>query len=350
MDTHINPQMLSPEALHEAHLEMAKNYLESKWDGYYYELDTITEESDSDDVENYEDEGNWLESLQIDDSYPDRYSQGGYHYVKLSSEQRSQIQKRIDESGEKLLYKVLADEPELKKLILLEYEFGEDDYFDQYYGFASRIGDTPHQTCEITVCTIDPDGKTQVFPFNILLAKEEYLKLLVIFMDHRDVTFNDLYEYDLELFKKISKELTTEAKKHSEKNNKQSYTLVFDEIEEDVHALLGEDESDVWYEDEEAYTDKRIHLEVHFSEKKMSVVQLLYDIDGLKDYSLYNVNAKRVLEVLNVNTYHDALISLKDRFYIPHVVTLSPFYKIKEFLDHEKIGYEYSEERMGLEE
>ena len=31
MDTYTNPQMLSPEALHEAHLEMAKKYLESKW-------------------------------------------------------------------------------------------------------------------------------------------------------------------------------------------------------------------------------------------------------------------------------------------------------------------------------
>ena len=30
MDTYTNPQMLSPEALHEAHLEMAKNYFESK--------------------------------------------------------------------------------------------------------------------------------------------------------------------------------------------------------------------------------------------------------------------------------------------------------------------------------
>ncbi len=31
MDTYTNPQMLSPEELHKAHLEMAKNYIESKW-------------------------------------------------------------------------------------------------------------------------------------------------------------------------------------------------------------------------------------------------------------------------------------------------------------------------------
>lgn len=30
MKSYTNPQMLSPEELHEAHLEMAKKYLESK--------------------------------------------------------------------------------------------------------------------------------------------------------------------------------------------------------------------------------------------------------------------------------------------------------------------------------
>ena len=36
MKTYTNPQMLSPEELHEAHLEMAKEYLKTKWSSSIY--------------------------------------------------------------------------------------------------------------------------------------------------------------------------------------------------------------------------------------------------------------------------------------------------------------------------
>ncbi len=64
---------------------------------------------------------------------------------------------------------------------------------------------------------------------------------MVIVMDHRDVTFNDLYKLDLDLFKKISEEITSVAK-YSEKYKKQSYTIVFERIEEEVLSLLGEED------------------------------------------------------------------------------------------------------------
>ena len=39
MNTYLNPQMLSLEELHEAHLEKAKKYLETKWDASYYKFE-----------------------------------------------------------------------------------------------------------------------------------------------------------------------------------------------------------------------------------------------------------------------------------------------------------------------
>ncbi|MBR4560927.1 MAG: hypothetical protein IKO23_03290 [Bacteroidales bacterium] len=369
MDTYTNPQMLSPEELHEAHFEMATKYLESKWDGSYYELNPMVplDETEKPDSKDFGDNLEWddmideksmssyvpedimgslgFENLLYDyngsgyDSFLDEYYPSKC-YTKLTNEQLSRINKHIQESGDIPLFEALADDRELLKLIIDK----------EARCYASHISDIPCQLCDCFLAIMDPKGQTSSYNLSVLLPKEAYLKLLVIMMDNRWATFNDIYRYDIDLYKTIAGILDQEVKSNYE-NHKPSYTVVFDEIERDVHALLGEeDESDVWYKDEEAYTDKRIYLEVRFSEKKMSVVQLLYDINGLKKYIIYNVNAKRVLEVLNVNTYHDALILLKDRFYIPHVVTLSPFYKIKEFLDHEKIGYEYLEDRMGREE
>ena len=301
MNTYTNPQMLSPEELHEAHLEMAKKYLESKWDGHYYELVP----------EQYEYDG---------DNYEEIQEHNRSYYRKLTDEQLSRVCKLMKEAEEPFWYEALSGDTELLELLTSDYD-----------------------GCFLGV--MDSTGQMSSYSLSVLMPKDDYLKLLVIMMDDRRATFNDIYRYDIDLYKTIVGILDQEVKSNYE-IHKPSYTVVFDEIERDVQTLLGEeDDSEVWYDDEEAYADKLISLIVHFSEKRMGVWQILQDIDGFNNAVLYNIDAKKVLEALNVNTYHDALILLKDRFYIPHVVTLSPFYKIKEFLDHEKIGYEYLEGR-----
>ena len=319
MNTYTNPQMLSPEELHEAHLEMAKKYLESKWDGHYYELVPEQYECEYEDYDNYE------EIQEHNRSY----------YRKLTDEQFSRVCTFMKGAGESTWYDALSDDTELQELLTSDYDGN----------YPVSIIEIPHQYCDCFLGVMDSTGQMSSYSLSVLMPKDDYLKLLVIMMDDRRATFNDIYRYDIDLYKTIVGILDQEVKSNYE-IHKPSYTVVFDEIERDVQTLLGEeDDSEVWYDDEEAYADKLISLIVHFSEKRMGVWQILQDIDGFNNAVLYNIDAKKVLEALNVNTYHDALILLKDRFYIPHVVTLSPFYKIKEFLDHEKIGYEYLEGR-----
>ena len=50
------------------------------------------------------------------------------------------------------------------------------------------------------------------------------------------------------------------------------------------------------------------------------------------------------MEVLHVGNYHDALIVINDRFCVNPLFSPNPFNRIKEFLDKEKIAYEYSYE------
>ena len=361
--------MLSPEALHEAHFEVATKYLESKWDGSYYELNPMVSLDETEQPENivFDDNLDWddmideksmssyvpeeiMESLGFENLLYDYYGSGydsfldEYNppkcYTKLTNEQLSRLNKHMQELGDIPLFEALADDRELLKLIVDK----------EARCYASRISDIPYQLCDCFLCIMDPKGQTSSYNLSVLLPKEAYLKLLVIMMDNRRATFNDIYKYDIDLYKTIAGILDQEVKSNYE-IHKPSYTVVFDEIERDIQTLLGEvDEFEVWYNDEEAYTDKLISLSVHFSEKRMGVWQRVEDNNGLKDEMLYNIDAKKVLEVLNVNTYHDALILLKDRYYVHHVITISPFYQIKEFLDHEKIGYEYSKERSGREE
>lgn len=81
MNTYTNPQMLSPEELHEAHLEMAKKYLESKWNGHYYELVP----------EQYEYDGDKYEEIQ---------EHNRSYYRKLTDEQLSRVCKLMKEAEE----------------------------------------------------------------------------------------------------------------------------------------------------------------------------------------------------------------------------------------------------------
>lgn len=358
MKSYTNPEMLSPEELHKAHLEMAKNYLESKWDGYYYEVDPRLEEScdeediiadESGDFEDF----NAVESNDLSCSpeetagNSDEFYQQGTYYIKLTNKQFSEIQKRIKESEGKDLDEVLEDAPELRNLLFYQYENADAEYYGCECAYASSIGRMPHQICNITVCTIDQTGKTQVFPYDIMLTKDDYLKLLVIVMDYRWVTFNNLYEYDLDLYKKILKINNSEAKSISESDNKLSFTLVFTEIEKDVFELLGEGDTVVGLCDEtnDNGEDSITRIWVYFCENRMAVWHdYTYPFQNEVDV-LYNIDAKAVLKVLNVNSYREAATIMKARF-----SGNMAYHHIKALLDSNKIAYQHAEETTELDD
>lgn len=358
MNTYTNPQMLSPEALHEAHLEMAKNYLESKWDGYYYEVDPRSDETCNEDDIIANETGDFEDFNVIESNEPscspkdtisnsDEFYQQGTYYVKLTNQQFTEIQKRRKESGEKELDEVLDDAPELRNLLFYQYEDADAEYYGCDCAYASRIGEMPHQICSITVCTIDQTGKTQVFPYDILLTKDDYLKLLVIVMDHRRVTFNSLYEYDLDLYKKISEINNLEAISISESDNKVSYTLVFTEIEKDVFELLGEGDTVVGLCDEnnDNGEDSITNIWACFSENRMAVWHD-YTYPFQNDVEvIYNIDAKAVLKALNVNSYHDAATVMKARF-----SGNLAYHQLKSLLDRNKIAYQHAKETTELDD
>lgn len=320
MNTYLNPQMLSLEELHEAHLEKAKKYLETKWDASYYKFEPPQYEYDD-----YED----MKAMQ-EFACP--------YYRKLTDEQLSKVQKLMKESGETLWYDALSDDYELQKLLVN----GCGDY-------PTDISDTPYQYCDCLLGIMDSKGQMSSYSFSLLLSKEDYLKLLVIVMDHRWITFNDLYMFDMDLFKSISDNLYDEVRNNAE-IHKPSYTIVLDEIEKDVQFLLGEEDVfDVWHDDE-IDGDKVVSLSIHFSENRMGVWQIVQGIDGCTEEVLYNIDAQKIMEALNTDTYHDASILLKDRCYNPHPYDIRSFYKIKEFLDNNKIGYENSKETTYYDE
>jgi len=353
-----NPQLLSPEELHEAHLEMATRYLESKWDGYYYAVNPNSDEPcDEDDVIVDENEGfEVFDAVEDDDPScspeeiirgHDEFYQQGTYYIKLIKKQFTEIQKRIKESGKKELDEVLDDAPELRNLLFYQYEKSDAEYYGCDFDYASKIGETPHQICNITVCTIDQTGKTQVFPHEIMLTKDDYLKLLVIVMDHRWVTFNNLPEYDLDLYKKILEINNLEAKSISESGNKLSYTLIFTEIEKDVFELLGEGDTvvDLCDETNDDGEDSITRIWVHFSENRMTVWHdYTFPFENKVDV-LYNIDAKAVLKVLNVNSYHDAATVMKARFSGNFA-----YHKIEALLDRNKIAYEHAEDTTEYED
>lgn len=89
MKYYTNPQMLSRDELHEAHLEKAKKYLESKWDGYYYEVYPRTDENIADDV--IADENMGFEDFEsVEDDAPHELYQQGIYYLKLTNKQFSE--------------------------------------------------------------------------------------------------------------------------------------------------------------------------------------------------------------------------------------------------------------------
>lgn len=318
MKSYTNPQMLSPEELHETHLEMAKKYLESKWDGHYYELVPEQHEYDCG-VDN-------LEEIQ-------EYNRS--YYRKLSDEQFSKVCKLMKEAEEPLWYEALSDDTELEELINSDY--GE---------YPIRIIEKPYQYCNCSLGVMDTTGRMGSYTINVLMPKEDYLKLLVILMDHRWATFNDLYRLDIDFFKSIADIIDHEVKSNAE-THKTSYTIVFDEIERDIQSLLGEEDVVVGLCDEnnDNGEDSITNIWACFSENRMAIWHD-YTYPFQNDVEvLYNIDAKAVLKALNVNSYHDAAIVMKARF-----SGLMAYHDIKALLDRNKIAYEHAEETTDYEE
>lgn len=318
MDTYTNPQMLSPEALHEVHLEMAQKYLETKWEGHYYEL--IPEQHEYDyGVDNFE------EIQEYNRSY----------YRKLTDEQFSRVCKLMKEAEEPSWYEALSGDTELEELINSDY--GE---------YPVKIIENPHQYCNCSLGVMDTTGRMGSYTISVLMPREDYLKLLVLMMDHRWATFNDLYRLDIDFFKSIADIIDHEVKSNAE-THKTSYTIVFDEIERDIQSLLGEEDVVVGLCDEnnDNGEDSITNIWACFSENRMAVWHD-YTYPFQNDVEvIYNIDAKAVLKALNVNSYHDAAIVMKARF-----SGAMAYHDIKALLDRNKIEYQHAEETTEYDE
>ena len=316
MKSYTNPQMLSQEELHEAHFEMAKNYLESKWDGHYYELVP----------EQYEYDG---------DNYEEIQEHNRSYYRKLTDEQLSRVCKLMKEAEEPFWYEALSGDTELEELINSDY--GE---------YPVKIIENPHQYCNCSLGVMDTTGRMGSYSINVFMPEEDYLKLLVIMMDHRWATFNDLYRLDIDFFKSIADIIDHEVKSNAE-THKTSYTIVFDEIERDILSLLGEEDVVVGLCDEnnDNGEDSITNIWACFSENRMAVWHD-YTYPFQNDVEvLYNIDAKAVLKALNVNSYHDAEIVMKARFSGPMA-----YHDIKALMDRYKIEYQHAKETTELDD
>ena len=319
MNTYTNPQMLSPEELHKAHLEMAKKYLESKWDGHYYELVP----------EQYEYE------YGVDD-YEDIQEHNRSYYRKLTDEQLSRVCKLMKEAEEPFWYEALSGDTELLELLTSDYDGG----------YPESIIEIPHQYCDCSLGVMDSKGRMSLYNISVLMPKEDYLKLLVIMMDHRWATFNDLYRLDIDFFKSIADIIDHEVKSNAE-THKTSYTIVFDEIERDIQSLLGEEDVVVGLCDEtnDNGEDSITNIWACFSENRMAVWHD-YTYPFQNDVEvIYNIDAKAVLKALNVNSYHNAAIVMKARF-----SGAMAYHDIKALLDRNKIEYQQAEETAEYED
>ena len=320
MKYYANPQLLSPEELHEAHLEMAKKYLESKWDGHYYEL--VPEQ---------------YEYRYGVDNYEEIQEHNRSDYRKLTDEQFSRVYKLMKEAEEPSWYETLSDDTELQELLTSDYD---GDY-------PESIIEIPLQYCNCSLGIMSLTGQMSSYNISVLMPKEDYLKLLVILMDHRWATFNDLYRLDIDFFKSIADIIDHEVKNDAE-THKTSYTIVFDEIERDIQSLLGEENVVVGLCDEnnDYYSaDSITNIWACFSENKMAVWHdYTFPFENKVDV-LYDIDAKAVLKALNVNSYHDAAIVMKARF-----SGIMAYHDIKALLDRNKIEYQHAQETTEYED
>ena len=317
MNTYTNPQMLSPEELHKAHLEMAQKYLESKWDGHYYELVP----------EQYEYDG---------DNYEEIQEHNRSYYRKLTDEQLSRVCKLMKEAEEPFWYEALSGDTELLELLTSDYD---GDY-------PESIIEIPHQYCDCSLGVMDSKGRMSLYNISVLMPKEDYLKLLVIMMDHRWATFNDLYRLDIDFFKSIADIIDHEVKSNAE-THKTSYTIVFDEIERDIQSLLGEEDVVVGLCDEtnDNGADSFTNIWACFSENRMAVWHdFTYPFQNDVEV-IYNIDAKAVLKALNVNSYHDAAIVMKARF-----SGTMAYHDIKALLDRYTIEFQHTKETTEYED
>ena len=114
----------------------------------------------------------------------------------------------------------------------------------------------------------------------------------------------------------------------------------------DILELLVEAEAEVALcTPEEEYDGDTIALvTVQFGEGKMVLHDYTYPFTNTIEV-LYNIDAKAVLDALQVNSYSDALIAFKDRFYGINACCL-----IERFLRSNKIRYEYASESTEYDE
>ena len=295
---------------------MAKNYLESKWDGHYYELVP----------EQYEYDG---------DNYEEIQEHNRSYYRKLTDEQFSRVCKLMKEAEEPSWHEALSGDTELEELINSDY--GE---------YPVKIIENPHQYCNCSLGVMDTTGRMGSYSINVFMPEEDYLKLLVIMMDHRWATFNDLYRLDIDFFKSIADIIDHEVKSNAE-THKTSYTIVFDEIERDIQSLLGEEDVVVGLCDEnnDNGEDSITNIWACFSENRMAVWHD-YTYPFQNDVEvIYNIDAKAVLKALNVNSYHDAAIVMKARF-----SGAMAYHDIKALMDRYKIEYQHAKETTELDD
>lgn len=114
-----------------------------------------------------------------------------------------------------------------------------------------------------------------------------------------------------------------------------------------VFELLGEAETVVKLcdFDDEFDGDTIASISVRFDENRMVVLHnYVYPFENVTE-TLYDIDATAVLKALNVNSYHDAAIVLKDRFY-----GINAYKQIEAFLKRNGIAYEYHRDSFEYDE
>ena len=93
--------------------------------------------------------------------------------------------------------------------------------------------------------------------------------------------------------------------------------------------------------------DKSARLVVYFDEKTTRFEFEIFDIGGLNNKYLSNIDTTALMEVLGAESFDEALIKLKDL--IQEHDFRGPLFKIKEFLDNNNIMSVFSDQHIPLD-
>lgn len=94
--------------------------------------------------------------------------------------------------------------------------------------------------------------------------------------------------------------------------------------------------------------DKSARLVVDFDEKTTRFEFEIFDIDGLNNEYLSNIDTTALMEVLGTESFDEATTKLKDL--IQEHDFCGPLFKIKEFLDHNNITSVFSDHHIPIDE